>query len=50
MIHPIKKSHVQFAVVGEKTRDALDRYRLSSRFMPNVYTAEDFARNIFEMD
>lgn len=46
----LRHSHIQFAVVGEKTREALDRYHFSSRFMPNVYTAEDFAREYFEQD
>lgn len=47
--HALRKSNVQYAVVGEKTRDALNRYQLPSRFMPNVYTAEDFARDFFEL-
>ncbi|MBS4176174.1 uroporphyrinogen-III synthase [Lederbergia citrea] len=42
-------SQLQFAVVGEKTQEALNRYRLPSQFMPNVYTAEDFARDFFEL-
>ncbi|MCR2820564.1 uroporphyrinogen-III synthase [Lederbergia panacisoli] len=45
--HIFHKGNIQFAVVGEKTREALSRYRLPSRFMPNVYTAEDFAREFF---
>ncbi|MEK3890564.1 uroporphyrinogen-III synthase [Bacillus sp. FSL K6-3431] len=45
-----RESNIQFAVVGEKTREALDRYKLPSRFMPNVYTAEDFAREYFERE
>lgn len=44
----LRNSPIQFAVVGEKTREALDRYGFSSRFMPNVYTAEDFAREYFQ--
>ncbi|MBO1005583.1 uroporphyrinogen-III synthase [Pseudogracilibacillus auburnensis] len=41
-------SGIQFAVVGEKTRAALNRYQIPSRFMPNVYTADDFAREFFQ--
>jgi len=43
----LHKGNIRYAVVGEKTREALHRYRLPSRFMPNVYTAEDFAREFF---
>ncbi|CAM3935525.1 uroporphyrinogen-III synthase [Lederbergia lenta] len=46
----LRRSHIQFAVVGEKTREALDRYNIPSRFMPNVYTAEDFSREYFEQE
>jgi len=45
--HLLHKGDIQFAVVGEKTREALHRYRLPSRFMPNVYTAEDFSCEFF---
>lgn len=41
-------SNVQFAVVGEKTREALNDYQISSKFMPNIYTAEEFANEFFE--
>ncbi|MBS4199833.1 uroporphyrinogen-III synthase [Bacillus sp. FJAT-49732] len=46
--HLFHDGNIQFAVVGEKTKEALHRYRLPSRFMPNVYTAEDFAREFFD--
>ncbi|MFK4997558.1 uroporphyrinogen-III synthase [Bacillus sp. N9] len=49
-IAQFKNSAVRFAVVGEKTKEALDRYNLDSRFMPSVYTAEDFAREYFTQD
>ncbi|MCJ7839888.1 uroporphyrinogen-III synthase [Lederbergia sp. NSJ-179] len=39
---------VQFAVVGEKTKEALDRYQLASCFMPHVFTAEEFVREFFQ--
>lgn len=42
--------NVQYAVVGEKTREALNGYQISSKFMPNVYTAEEFANEFFEHD
>lgn len=41
------KAHIQFAVVGEKTQEALNRYHIPSKFMPHVYTAEDFAQEFF---
>ncbi|KRG13331.1 hypothetical protein ACA30_15645 [Virgibacillus soli] len=39
---------IQFAVVGEKTKEALDRYHIDSCFMPHVFTAEDFVREFFQ--
>lgn len=42
------KQNIKFAAVGEKTRDELTRRKIDSHFMPNIYTAEDFAREFFE--
>lgn len=42
------KDRIHFAAVGEKTRAELNRYRVDSHFMPNIYTAEDFSREFFE--
>ncbi|MBO0994097.1 uroporphyrinogen-III synthase [Bacillus sp. SD088] len=39
---------IQFAVVGEKTKEALDRYHIASCFMPHIFTAEDFVQEFFQ--
>ncbi|HEY4554568.1 MAG TPA: uroporphyrinogen-III synthase [Bacillaceae bacterium] len=39
---------IRFAAVGEKTRAELEKRNVQSHFMPNIYTAEDFAREFFE--
>ncbi len=39
---------IQFAVVGEKTKEALDRYHINSCFMPHIFTAEDFVQEFFQ--
>lgn len=41
---------IKFAVVGEKTKEALERYHIASHFMPNVYTAEAFANEFDPLD
>lgn len=42
------KNSINFAAVGEKTRDELRNYHIEAHFMPNVYTAEDFAKEFFD--
>lgn len=46
--HIWENNSVQFAVVGEKTQQALSHYKRLSRFMPKIYTAEDFATDFFQ--
>lgn len=43
----LRNSPIQFAVVGEKTKQALESYGIQSTFMPNIYTAEDFSEQYF---
>lgn len=37
----------RFAVVGEKTKEFLEKYGVKSKFMPSLYTAEDFSQEFF---
>lgn len=46
---PLSCSGQRFAVVGEKTKEALEAYFVSSTFMPAFYTARDFAKEFFQM-
>lgn len=43
----LRNSSTQFAVVGEKTKQALESYGIQSTFMPDIYTAEDFSKQYF---
>ena len=43
----LRNSPIKFAVVGEKTKQALESYGIKSTFMPNIYTAEDFSKQYF---